>query len=168
MYSGVLEIFFGSYPNLTYGIYPPTGLWKFVDMVPVGYSDFLSSIDCFDWSKMSFNLFVQSLFCLLLTCVYHIYWVIIHWSWNLLSIMLEKNSVGHIQSRHIYSLPPQVCGRLWRGWRFMWFHLLSSIHWLDPSKSSQVLQVFSCVYKWGTKGNKDQLCQYLAINLWVI
>ena len=41
-----------------------------------------------------------------------------------------KLSVGCIQTIYTYLLPPQVWGRLWRGWRFLWFHLLPSIHWL--------------------------------------
>ena len=32
---------------------------------------------------VSFKLFVESIFCLFLTCVYHIYFIIVHWSWKL-------------------------------------------------------------------------------------
>ena len=33
-------------------------------------------------SKISIKFFVEGLFCWFLTCVYHIYWISINWSWN--------------------------------------------------------------------------------------
>ena len=32
---------------------------------------------------ISFNFFAQSIFCWLLTCVYHIYWIRVNWYWHL-------------------------------------------------------------------------------------
>ena len=52
----------------------------------------------------------------------------------ILKLFLEcdwKLSVGRIQTGHKYFLHPQVCGRSWRGWRFLWLHLSPSIHSLD-------------------------------------
>ena len=40
---------------------------------------------------------------------------------------------------HMYFLIPQVCGRLWKGWRFLWFYLSLLIHWFD---SRQFLKFF--------------------------
>ena len=38
--------------------------------------------------NISFKIFVQAFFCWLLNCVHHIYWVSIHWSWNLSSCVV--------------------------------------------------------------------------------
>ena len=68
----------------------PTGLWKVLEMVPFGCSDLFASMYCFDWSKISFKLFVQALFCWFLTCVYFIQWISAHWSLNLSLGMLAN------------------------------------------------------------------------------
>ena len=69
---------------------PPAGLWKAALRVLVGWSGLFASIDNFSWSKISFKLFVQALFCWFLTSVYHIYWIHINWSWNLSLVVLEN------------------------------------------------------------------------------
>ena len=46
---------------------------------------FFAWIDFFDWSKISSKFFVQAFFCWLLTCVYCIYLISVHWYWNLSS-----------------------------------------------------------------------------------
>ena len=43
-----------------------------------------------DWSKKSFKLFSKSFFCWMFTCVYHIYWIIVHWYWNLSLGVIEN------------------------------------------------------------------------------
>ena len=53
-------------------------------------SHLFASFDYFAWSKISFKLFVQSSFCWLLTCVYHIYWISVHLSKNLSLGVLEN------------------------------------------------------------------------------
>ena len=53
--------------------------------VPFVCSELFTSIYWYAWSKISFNFFTEALFYWLLTCVYHIYWIIVHWSWNLYS-----------------------------------------------------------------------------------
>ena len=78
-----LKIVCGMYTKRTYGFNPHTGMCIFVVRVPVGCSDLFASIDWFDWSIISFKLFVQAFFYWLLTCVYHMYWISVHWSWNL-------------------------------------------------------------------------------------
>ena len=85
-----LQIVYGIYPNRKYGFYSPVGFWNVLTRVPVMYSDFFNSIDCFAWSKTPFNLLVQRLFYWLLTCVHHIYWISVHLSWNLFSGEIEK------------------------------------------------------------------------------
>ena len=54
---GVIKILCGPYPNRTYVFAPLTGFWKIVVMVRVGCSYLISSIDLFDWSKISSMLF---------------------------------------------------------------------------------------------------------------
>ena len=56
-----------------------------------------------------------------------------------------KLSVGCIQTGHTYLLPPQVCGRSWRGWRFLWFHLPQSIHLLH-SRHLLKFDNFWCIF----------------------
>ena len=85
-----LSVFCGPYPKQTYVFASPTGLWTVVLRVPVGCSYLTASIDCFAWSKISFQLFFQVFFFWFLTCVYHIYWISVHWYWNLSSIVIEK------------------------------------------------------------------------------
>ena len=59
---GVIENCMWAYPNQIYGFAPPAGLWKSVVRVLVGYSYLFRSIDCFSLSIISFKLFVQALF----------------------------------------------------------------------------------------------------------
>ena len=66
------------------------GLWKVMAGVLVVCSDFFASIYWFDWSKKYFKLFIQYLFCWLPTCVYFIYYISVHWSWNLSLGTLEN------------------------------------------------------------------------------
>ena len=124
-----LQIIFGKYPNRTYGFSSRTGLWKVATRVPVRCSELFASIDCFAWYKISFKLFAQDLFCWLLTIVYHIYWIRVHWSWNL-SLGVIANIQWAVSKPYI-----QICvyhrfleGR-GEGDVFL-FHLYPSIHWL--------------------------------------
>ena len=58
--------------------------------VPVGCSDLFASIDCFDWYKIYLKLFFHALFFLLLNFVHLIYWIRVHWSWNLYLGVVEN------------------------------------------------------------------------------
>ena len=58
--------------------------------VLVGYSEVFASIDSFAWSKISFKFFFQYLFCWLLTCVNHIYWIRVYWYLNVFSGVLSN------------------------------------------------------------------------------
>ena len=82
-------------------------------VVLVGFSDLFASIYCFDWSKISFELFVQAFFCWLLTCVYHIYWIRVNWSWNLTLVVLT-NCMWVVSKPDILICSPcrfvEVCG----------------------------------------------------------
>ena len=62
-----LKIVCGLYKNCTYWFASPLGLRKFLSRVPVGFKFLLTSIYCFDWYKISFNLIAQAFFCLLST-----------------------------------------------------------------------------------------------------
>ena len=44
----------------------------------------------FAWYRISIKFFVKALFCWLFTRVHHIYWIIVHWSWNLSSGVIEN------------------------------------------------------------------------------
>ena len=107
-----------------------TGSWNIIDMILVWCSELFASSDCFDWPRSFFKSFAQAVLCLFLTCVYHVYWIIFNWYWNLSLCVIAKFSVGHIQTGHMDFLPPQVCGMLLRGFQFLWFNLLQSMHWL--------------------------------------
>ena len=88
---GVLDIIFASFI---------VDLFVRIDHISVCWSWNLSSCvleNCpWDVSKpdiqicFPFKFFVQYFLCLLLTCVYHIHWVEVHWSWNLSSGELEN------------------------------------------------------------------------------
>ena len=78
------------YPKQTYGFASPAGLWKVVTKVTVWCSDFFDSIDFFYWSKNILEVIHTSLLFLLLTCVYHIYWISVHLSWKLFLGVLEN------------------------------------------------------------------------------
>ena len=83
---GVLESFLWS-------VYKPD-IWicfpyKFVYVCGKG-SVWVFIIDFFSWSKMSFKLFVQAFFCWFLTCVYNIYCISVHCSWNLSLVVLAN------------------------------------------------------------------------------
>ena len=53
------------------------------------FSYLLASINFFAWNKISLKLFFQASVCWLLTFMYHIYWIVVHWSWNLSSGMIK-------------------------------------------------------------------------------
>ena len=116
-YSGVLKIFCGPHPNQTYTFASPKGLWMVVSMVTVGCSELFTSIYCFSWSEISFQLFVQAFLCFFYLRVLHL---IGHCSLILKLFLgcVRKCSVGIIQTRHTALIPLQVCGRSWWGWRF--------------------------------------------------
>ena len=50
----------------------------------------IASNDYFALSKIYFKFLVQDLFCWLLTRMYHIYCISVHWSWNLFLNVLEN------------------------------------------------------------------------------
>ena len=77
-----LKVFHETYPNRTYRFSSPVLLWKVVARVPVECNWLLTPIDLFYWSKISFKLFTQAYFNLLLTSIYWIYWISVIWSWN--------------------------------------------------------------------------------------
>ena len=131
-----LGVVIGTYANLTYVSSFPAGLWKVMARFPVGCSDMFALIYWFAWSKISFKLFIQYLLCWFLTCVYHNYWISIHWSWNVSSVCVRKFPIGCIQTGHTDFLPLQVYGRLWWGCRFFYFTCLHQyIHYPQGSSS---------------------------------
>ena len=86
---GILKIFCGMYPNRTYGFAYLTGLRRVVERVPVRCNCLLILINCFlPWSRISFKFFSKEFIYLLLTCVFFIYWIIIHWYWNLYLVVI--------------------------------------------------------------------------------
>ena len=52
---------------------------------------------------IAFKLFIQSFLGWLFTCVYHIYCIIVHWSWNLSSGVIENRQWS------VYKLDIQIC-----------------------------------------------------------
>ena len=90
LYSGVLENSMWDISKPDIRICLPHSFVEGRDKGAVGCSDLFASIDCFDWSKISFKFYVKALFCWLLTCVNHIYWIRVHWSINLSTGVLEN------------------------------------------------------------------------------
>ena len=132
-----LKIVCGMYPNQTYIFASPTGLWKVVVRVLVGFSYLLSSFDWFVWSKISFKLFVQDFFSWFLTCVYHIDCIIIHWSWNFSSDVIA-NFQWSVSKPDIWVCFP--CGFVegrGEGYVFCYFTCRNQyIYWIQGSSSS--------------------------------
>ena len=123
------QIVCGTYPNRTYKFDSPVGLWKVAARVPVGFSYFFASIDCFDWYKNSLS-YLYKPYLIVDLCVSYL---LDPRSLNLNLVLgcIRKLSVGRIQNGHTNLTLQQVCGRSWRWCRFLWFHLSPSIHWLD-------------------------------------
>ena len=84
------QIVCGPYPNWTYGLAFPVSLSRVIARVPVCCSYLFASIYWFAWSKTFIQFLVQAFFCWLLSCVYRIYWIIVHFYWNL-SLSLLAN-----------------------------------------------------------------------------
>ena len=67
-----------------------TYFWNLVARLLVECNILLMSICWFHWSKISFKFFTLAFFCWLLTCVYFIYCIRAHWSWNWSSSMIAS------------------------------------------------------------------------------
>ena len=100
-----LQIICGLYTNETYRFAYLEDLWKVVERVPVGCSNLFASIDFIDWSNIPFKFFIQVLFFLLLTCGYHIYWICVHWSWNLSSGVIAIFSRPYPKRTYTFASP---------------------------------------------------------------
>ena len=85
-----LKIFLRPYPNKTFGFASPAGLWEVVVRVLVECNCFLAWIYYFNWYEISYKSFTQAYFCLFLTCLYFNYWISVHWSWNLSSVVIAN------------------------------------------------------------------------------
>ena len=106
---GCVTHFCGKYQNWTYIFASPTCLWKVMARVLIGSSDLFESIDCFGWSKISFEFSIQSFFCWFLTCIYCIYCISAHWYRSLSSGVLA-NCMWPVSKSGI---------QLWFPWRFV-------------------------------------------------
>ena len=136
---------------------------RFVDVGGVG-SDWVfrlfTSIDCFAWYKISLKFFAQNFFCWLFTCVYHIYWNSVHWSWNASSNVLS-NCYWAISKPAIY-----ICFRhrfvegTGEGAIFV-FTLGAIITLIGFKLVAQVDQFFGCVGKCLPKGYQVPLGSFL-------
>ena len=95
------------------------------------------SIGLFAWSKISTKLFVQDLFCWLLTCVYHIYYISVHWSWKL-SLGVFENCQWDVSKLYIWILCScrfvEACGKGAGFCDFICCH--QYIDWIQGSSSS--------------------------------
>ena len=137
-----LQFFIGPYPNWTYRFTYHAGLWKFVARMSVGFSDLFKSIYYFAWYIISTKFFVQDFFCWFLTCVYHIYWISIHWSWNL-SLGVLANFPWDVFKPDIRIWPSrrfvEGCGEVAVFFNFTCYH--KYIDWLQGSYSSWLLDI---------------------------
>ena len=123
----------GPYPNQTYIYYFPAGLYKVIARVPVECNCLLTSIDCFDWSKIYFKFFTQAYFCWLLICVYCIDWIGVNWSCNL-SLGVIENCLLDVFIPDIWVFFPRrlVEGPV-KGAGFVVTHVI--ISWLNDLKA---------------------------------
>ena len=62
---------------------------------------FIHQVLFFGVLKIDFKIFAQYFFCWLLTCVYHIHWIIYHWSWKL-SVGVVSNCQWDVSKLYIY------------------------------------------------------------------
>ena len=64
---------------------------------------FINKVLLFGVYKTSVKILIQAFFCWFLTCVYHIYWISVNWSWKL--------SLGFIENGQwaIYKLDMWIC-----------------------------------------------------------
>ena len=150
-----LKTFYGPYPNWTYGFSSTADVWKVVARVPVGCSDLLASIDWYTLSKMSFDFFVQTFFCWLLACVYHIYWIIVHWPW-ILSLGVIANFQWSVSKLDMQISSP---AGLWKVVVRVpvFFSPVAMSTLIEFKAVPLVIQVWSFVGKCSPKGHKDLL-----------
>ena len=85
-----LEIVCGTYKMFTYRLYSPIGLRKVMERAPVWCSLLSAPIGYFSWYIISFNFIAQDFLCWFLTYLFSIYSIIIHWSWNLSSVVIAN------------------------------------------------------------------------------
>ena len=97
-----LGIVYGTYKNRACKFSSPSGLRKFMARVPVGCNCLLISIDFYYWYKISFKLISQDLLCCLLTSLFWIYRIIVHWYCN-----LYFDVIGNFL-RGVYKLKVQI------------------------------------------------------------
>ena len=121
LFLGVLENFPWDVSEPDIQIFFPHRFLESCSVVPVGCSHFFSSIDCFSWSKISIELFIQSFLCWLLTCVYHIYWIRVNWSWNLTLVVLTNCMWVVSKPDILICFPCRFVEGWWRGYRVLWF-----------------------------------------------
>ena len=122
----------GAYPNHIYIFSFPAGFWQVVTRVTVACNLLLILIYYFDWSNISFKLFSQDFLCRFLTCLFFIYWISVHWSWNL-SLGLIENFLWVVSKPGI---------RIWFPWSYVEVHgegvgcvaALLIINWLNAFK----------------------------------
>ena len=101
LFKGVYRL----YPNRKYRFSSPAGLWKAATRVIVDCNYLLKPIDLFHWSKISFKFFTQEYFRWLLTFVYWIYWIIVHWPRNFYLGVIE-NCMWDVYKTCMHICPP--------------------------------------------------------------
>ena len=142
LYLGVIKIVCGTYTNQTYRFSSPTVLWKVVTRVTVDCNCLLTSIDWFDWYKISFKFSTKYYFCWYLTCVYWSYWISANWYWSLSSGAIENLLWGVSKSYIQIWPPPQACKSSCRGCYFCRYtcnHQL--IEWIQENHLKVLVKV---------------------------
>ena len=105
---------------------------------------------------VSFKLFVQSIFCLFLTCMYHIYWISVHWSWKLSSGVIA-NRQWSVSKPYIRSCFPRKLAE--GGGKGLSFFIapVTINTFIGFKKVPRVIEMWNCIYNCWPKGHKVPL-----------
>ena len=103
-----------------------------------------------------FKFLVQYFFCLLLTCVYHLYRIRVHWSWIFSSGVLETVSGPYPNHTYIFDPPTGLWKVVERVTVFVIFTDIINT-FIGFKAVTKVLQVWSCVSNCWPKGHKSPL-----------
>ena len=121
--------------------------------------------------KISFKSFVQAFFCWFLTCVYHIYWINIHWYWNL-SAGVIANCKWAVSKPYIrIYFPSRFLEGRGRGAGFFDFtSLYQYIYWLQGSYSSSTsLELCRQVLSQGAQSNIGLIdCNFFVLYIKIV
>ena len=146
------------YPEACVGCVRNVSVWRIqtghMDLLPLqvcrrswqgwslGVLTFSCQLIALIYLKISIKLFIKYFFCWFLTCVYHIYCIRIHWSWNL-SLGVLENFQWAVSKLYIWIFYPhrflEGCGEGASFCDFTCSH--QNIDWFQGSSSSWLMDI---------------------------